>query len=80
MDLVQLTDFLVKQVVIEPDLVSVKKFDDEEQILIQVLVSKDDMGLVIGKGGNVINSIRTLVQAAAYAHNLHRVRINIDSF
>jgi predicted RNA-binding protein YlqC (UPF0109 family) len=80
MDLVQLTDFLVKQVVKEPDLVSVKQFEDENQILIQVLVSKEDMGLVIGKGGNVINSIRTLVQAVAYAHNLYRVRINIDSF
>ena len=51
-NLVALTEFLVKQIVKEPDMVSVKQFDDEEeQITIQVLVNESDMGAVIGKGG-----------------------------
>ncbi len=80
-NLVALTEFLVKQVVKEPDMVSVKQFDDEtDQITIQVLVNESDMGAVIGKGGAVANSIRTVVQASAYINNQKHVRINIDSF
>lgn len=81
MNLVELTEFLVKNIVKEPDMVSIKQFEDEEDIVtIQVIVSNDDMGAVIGKGGNIANAIRTIVQATAYANNLPKVRINIDSF
>jgi len=38
------------------------------------------MGTVIGKGGKMIQAIRTLVQAAAYNMNIPKVRINVDSF
>ena len=37
------------------------------------------MSILIGKGGNIANSIRTIVQAAAYVKKLGKVRINIDS-
>lgn len=81
MNLVALTEFLVKQVVKEPDMISVKQFEaEEEQITIQVLVNESDMGAVIGKGGAIANSIRTIVQASAYINNQKKVRINIDSF
>lgn len=81
MKLVELTEFLVKQVSKEPELVSVKQFqDDTDAITIQVLVSEQDMGSVIGSGGAVANAIRTLVQAAAYVADQKHVRINIDSF
>lgn len=81
MNLVELTEFLVKNIVKETEMVSVKQFEDEEDtITIQVIVSSNDMGAVIGKGGNIANAIRTIVQATAYANNLPKVRINIDSF
>ncbi|MBR1376994.1 MAG: KH domain-containing protein [Bacilli bacterium] len=79
MDLVELTEYLVKSLVTDPDSVSVKEFDDEEGINIEVIVSNDDIGTVIGRGGSNANAIRTLVQAAAYTKKLPRVRINIDS-
>lgn len=80
-ELVKLTEFLVKSLVSEPDMVSVKQFEDEEEfITIQVLVSENDMGSVIGKGGNIANSIRTLVQASSYHNHLKKVRINFDAF
>ena len=80
MNLVTLTEFLIKSIVKEPDMVSVKMFDaDDETSIIEVLVSNNDMGAVIGKGGHMANSIRTLVQASAYANNLKKVRINFDS-
>ena len=80
MELVKLTEFLVKNIVKNPDMISVKQYDDEEFITIEVLVSSDDMGAVIGKGGMIANSIRTLIQASAHANNLGKVKVNFESF
>lgn len=80
MDLGSLTEFIVKNLVNDPDSVSVKQIDDEDLITIEVLVSSDDMGKVIGKRGMIASSIRTIVQASSRLNNERRVRINIDSF
>ena len=81
MNLVGLTEFLVKSVVTDPDMVSVKQFeDDEDYITIQVLVDDSVIGSVIGKQGTIANAIRTIVQASSYANGLKKVKINIDSF
>ncbi len=81
MNLVGLTEFLVKSVVTDPDMVSVKQFeDDEDYITIQVLVDDSVIGSVIGKQGVIANAIRTIVQASSYANGLKKVKINIDSF
>ena len=81
MNLVELTEFLVKSVVTDPDMVSVKQFeDDEDYITIQVLVDSSVIGSVIGKQGIIANAIRTIVQASSYANGLKKVKINIDSF
>ena len=78
MELVNLTEFLVKEILPEVE-VKINKIDSEGDTVIQVLVPSDCMSVVIGKGGNIANSIRTIVQAAAYHKKLGRVRINIDS-
>ncbi len=79
--MVELTEFLVKSLVKKPDMVSVKQFDDSEDIItIQVLVDDDDMGAVIGKGGMIANAIRTIVQASSYMNHGPKVKIDIDSF
>ena len=81
MNLVALTEYLVKNIVKEPDMVSVKEFADSEDVVnIQVLVSSDDMGRVVGHKGSTIHSIRTLVQASSSIHNNKRVEINVDSY
>lgn len=82
MDLVELTEFIVKSLVVNKDNVSVKEFesDEENTVLIQVLVDNEDMGRVIGKGGKLANAVRTLVQASSYIKENKKVRINIDSF
>ena len=81
MNAVELTKFLVENIVKEPNMVSVKEFEDEtDTITIEILVDEDSMGSVIGKGGMLINAIRTIVQASSYANNGKKVRINIDSF
>lgn len=81
MKLVELTEYLVKSIAKEPDMVSVKQFDSEEdKIIIEVLVAESDMGIVIGRSGANANAIRTIVQAASYTKDNKQVRINIDSF
>ena len=81
MNLVELTEYLVKNIVKEPDMVSVKEFADSEDVVnIQVLVSSDDMGRVVGHKGSTIHSIRTLVQASSSIHDNKRVEINVDSY
>lgn len=80
-DLVLLTETIVKSIVKDPDTVSVKQFEtDEDYILIQIMVDKDTMGSLIGREGRIAKSIRTVVQAAAFINGNKRVRINIDSF
>ena len=72
MELVNLTEFLVKQILPEVE-VKINKIDSEGDTVIQVLVPNECMSAVIGKGGNIANSIRTIVQAAAYNKKLGRV-------
>jgi hypothetical protein len=79
MNLVELTEFLVKNLVQDKDAVLVEKENDEaNDIVIKVLVPENEIGAVIGKNGKIANSIRTLVQAAAYTTKAGRVKINID--
>lgn len=81
MRLVELTEFLVKNLVKQPDMISVKQLEEaEDTITIQVLVNESDMGMLIGKAGATANAIRTIVQASSYITEQKKVRINIDSF
>ena len=50
MNLVELTSYLVKSLVKDPDSVSVKEMPTEDgSMLIEVLVSNDEIGSVIGR-------------------------------
>ena len=80
-ELIEFTETLVKNLVKEPDMVSVQEFSsDDEGIMLEIIVHENDMGAVIGKSGKMANAIRTMIQAYAYTHNLNRIKINIDSF
>ena len=82
MNLVLLTETMVKKIVSDPESVSVKEFETEEDntILIEVMISTDDFGKVIGKDGRIINAIRTIVQASSYINGNKKVKINVDSY
>ena len=81
MDIIEYTEFLVKSIVKEPDMVKVKCFNsDEESKIIEVIVHNSDIGAVIGRSGKTASALRTLIQAYAYVNNMKKVKINIDSF
>lgn len=82
MSLVEMTEYLVKNLVTNKDEVTVKEFpsEKENEIIIEVLVNETDIGKVIGRNGKIANSIRTLVQASSYLQDNKRVKINIENF
>ena len=82
MDLVKLTDTIIKKIVNDSESVSVKEFEstEEDVVQIEVIVSSDDLGRVIGRNGRTINSIRTIVQASGALNSNKKVRINVDSY
>jgi predicted RNA-binding protein YlqC (UPF0109 family) len=82
MNLVELTEAIIKRLVTDPETVSVKEFDTEEEntVQIEVLIQEDDMGRVIGKNGKVISGIRTVVQASSSLYDNKKVKINVSSY
>lgn len=80
MTLASLTELIVKSLVKEPDDISVKAFEEENEIVIEVMVKESDMGSVIGREGKIANAIRTVVQASSYIKDNKQVKININAF
>ena len=60
-----LTEYIAKSLVDHPDEVSVDEIHHGSRVTLELSVSKEDMGRVIGKGGRVANAIRTLLRVAA---------------
>ena len=80
MSLVDFSELIVKKLVKEPDLVKVQEFSSDDETVIEIVVSENDMGRVIGKRGKIATSIKTLIQAKAYNDGNNKVKVNIDSF
>jgi predicted RNA-binding protein YlqC (UPF0109 family) len=64
-DMKDLIEYIAKSLVDHPEEVRVRESGGGSRVRIELSVSKDDMGRVIGKGGKVANSIRTLLRVAA---------------
>jgi predicted RNA-binding protein YlqC (UPF0109 family) len=61
----ELIEFIAKSLVDRPEDVQVQQQGGGSRIRVELSVSKNDMGRVIGKGGKVANSIRALLRVAA---------------
>jgi uncharacterized protein len=61
----ELIEYIAKSLVDHPDEVQVREMGGGSRIRLELSVARDDMGRVIGKGGKVANSIRTLLRGAA---------------
>lgn len=59
----QFVEFIVKSLVSDPDGVSIERRIDEKGVLLELTVSGDDLGRVIGKRGATAQSLRTLLRA-----------------
>lgn len=61
----ELVEYIANQLVDDPSNIVVKEIDEGGRVRVELQVSKEDMGRVIGKGGRVANSIRVLLRVAA---------------
>ena len=58
-------DFVVRSLVDNPDDVQITEIPGEHETTYRVSLHPADVGLVIGKGGRTIGSIRSLINAAS---------------
>lgn len=73
----ELVEFIAQAVVNHPDQVHVDEYpQDDGSIIYELSVANEDKGRMIGKNGRVIQSVRSVVLAAARKKNL-RVKLNL---
>jgi hypothetical protein len=60
-----LVKFIAEALVDHPEEVRVKSIEGANSIIIELRVAKDDVGKVIGKGGQTAKAIRKILSAAA---------------
>lgn len=63
-------DFLVGQIV-DRDSYEIVLLDDGDRVDIKILVDKDSVARLIGKGGRLAKAIRTVVKAASLGMDRH---------
>jgi uncharacterized protein len=67
-------EHVVKQLVSDPDSVTVVRTVDEMGVLITLEVSKEDMGKIIGKNGQTAKALRVLLRVIGSKNN---ARVNL---
>ncbi len=61
----KLIETIARSLVDQPDLVSVTEIDGNHSSILELRVSKADIGKVIGKKGRTADALRTIVNAAS---------------
>lgn len=59
----QFVEFVVGKLVDHPDQVSVKRTEDDRGVLLELSVTPDDLGRVIGRRGATAQSLRNILRA-----------------
>ena len=77
MDAREFVEVAVCALVTNPEGVSVERQADEMGVLVSVRVDPNDMGLVIGRGGETAKAIRTIAKAIGMKDR-QRVSVRIE--
>lgn len=59
---VEFLQFVVESLVQHKEEIVIERKEDELGVLLTLRVHKDDMGVIIGKSGNIVTSIRALLK------------------
>jgi uncharacterized protein len=73
----EFVEYIAKSLVDDPTQVEVREYKRGSQLILNLRVSKEDMGRIIGRGGRVASSIRTLLRVSA-AQEGKRVILDIN--
>lgn len=69
-------DYIVKNLVDQPDSVEIQLLERETGVLVEVRVAPEDIAKVVGRKGRIINSLRTLAMTVG-ARFGKRVRLEL---
>jgi predicted RNA-binding protein YlqC (UPF0109 family) len=72
----ELLAYLARQLVDNPDAVSVEEIQREGAIVLELRVAKEDVGKVIGRQGRIARALRAIVRASG-ARSHRRVLLEI---
>ncbi len=72
----ELITFIAKALVDTPDAVQVTVTEEDDTLIVDLAVDKDDLGKVIGKQGRTARAMRSLLSAAAGKED-KKSRLNI---
>ena len=61
----ELVEYVAKSLVDDPDGVVVNMIEGEKSTILELRVSQDDIGKVIGKHGRIAKALRTILSASA---------------
>ncbi|MCP4605424.1 MAG: KH domain-containing protein [Proteobacteria bacterium] len=65
MQLKELIEFIAKAMVDDPDSVEVREVEAEQSSLIEIRVAKADMGKIIGRKGQNVTAMRTILNGVS---------------
>jgi predicted RNA-binding protein YlqC (UPF0109 family) len=71
----ELIEYLVRELVDDPDSARVEPVDDPGGTVYQVHVAPEDLGKVIGRRGRIANALRVVAKAASLKQ---RVRASVE--
>jgi len=74
---VEVLETIVKNLVNNPDAVKITRSLDELGVLLKIKVHPQDMGLLIGRKGEMIKAIKTIMKAIGIK-NYARINIKIE--
>jgi uncharacterized protein len=73
-----LVEYLVKSLADHPQEVVLTEREEEDMVILELKISTEDLGRIIGKNGNTINAIRTVIQTAA-SSSKKKVKLDVLS-
>ncbi len=68
-ELKDLIEYVARALVDEPEKVSVTSVESDTSVIIELRVSAEDVGKVIGKSGQTAKALRKILSAAATKHS-----------
>ena len=67
----ELVEYIVRSLVDDPESVEVNVVEGEKSTILELRVSPDDIGKVIGKQGRIAKALRTILSATATKSGKH---------
>jgi uncharacterized protein len=74
----ELAEYIVKNLVDNPDLVTIKAIDGDQTMVLELKVANDDTGKIIGRKGRMADALRTILGAVASKQSKRMVLEIVD--